>query len=309
MSILKSLRRIIVSLSLIAWAGCVGRPRAQVSQRWADLAAPARAAQLTQRAGTDLRYLAVPGARLRFIELSAPAHVSTRPTLFVHGLGGGLGDFAPVMLLALGSARLVAVDLPGSGGSTSQQHDYSVDGSVRALAVFIERLGLAPVRLACHSLGGQICLALALEHRELVHDLTLVAPAGIYRREDFIREATKRFGISTGQIGMRDPSRSFAALLTHGDDVVLRRFVAHDPQTIAALASFRENLRERLHELRVPSLVIWGNRDPVLPMADGFALAASAHDATLRIVEGAGHSPQLSHPEKIHAWMRESFRQ
>jgi len=297
--------RLLALACAVSWSGCVGRHAAR-AHSWLELQPKQRSERLVRELGTDFRYLELPGARLRFIELDALLETSERPILFVHGLGGGLADFAPVMLLARGSARLVALDLPGFGGSTSSRLDYSVSGAAKTVAAFIERLGLGPVRLACHSMGGQVCLMVAMDKRELVHDLTLVAPAGLYRREDYVRETTRRFGINTGKISMHDPSRSFAAILTHGDDVVLKRLVAHDARTIAALASFRENLHERLGELHVPTLVIWGKADRVLPMSDGFALTASARRATLRLVEDAGHSAQLSDPEKVHAWMQES---
>lgn len=296
----------VALLGALALFGCAARPGHPPKRDWHELSPDARAARLVRELGLDYRHLALRRAMIRFVELPAAASASPRsaaPILFVHGIGGSLGDFAPVMLLARGKAQLVALDLPGFGGSTSADHDYSVHGLANVLAQFIERLGLAPVRLACHSLGGQVCLTLTLEKRELVHDLTLVSPAGIYRRDEYVRETSRRFGISTGHIQMDDPSRSFASLLTHGDDLILRHLMGNDPFTLAALASFRENLHDRLHELRVPTLVVWGKEDPVLPMADGFALAASSRAVTLHIVENARHAPQLSHPEKVDAWM------
>jgi 2-hydroxy-6-oxonona-2,4-dienedioate hydrolase len=292
---------LVAALSLLA---CAPRTAAAPKRDWPDLSADARATRLSRELGLDYRHVALRQAVIRFVEVAAePFAASAAPILFVHGIGGSLGDFGPVMLLARGKARLVALDLPGFGGSTSADHDYSMRGLAKVLSQFIERLELAPVRLACHSLGGQICLTLALEKRELVRDLTLVAPAGIYRREEFVQETSRRFGISTGHIQMDDPSRSFASLLTHGDDLILRHLVGNDPLTIAALASFRENLHDRLRELRVSTVVVWGKDDPVLPMADGFALAASSPAVTLRVIENARHTPQLTHPEKVDACM------
>ena len=299
-------RRIAAALVLVlSLLGCAAHAKPVDPGHWPALSTEGRIARLTRELGSDFRHLRLPGARVRFIEVPGPPDGAdgSRPILFVHGIGGGLGDFGPVMLKARGTARLVALDLPGFGGSVSERHDYSVSGAAKMLGAFITRLGLAPVRLACHSLGGQVCLQLALEKRQLIHDLTLVAPAGVYRHDEFVREMTRQVGVSTGRVQMSDPARALSALLTHGDDAIMRRLVAQNPRTLAALASFRENLHTRLGELEVPTLVVWGTSDRVLPMADGFTLAAAA-GATLHLVEHAGHSPQLSHPEKIHAWMQ-----
>jgi pimeloyl-ACP methyl ester carboxylesterase len=292
-------------LALLGLAGCAAS--AAVSGDWRDLGAAERSLRVRDRLHTDFRLIKVPGAVVRFIDVGPAAGT---PVLFVHGLEGGLGDFAPVMLRMAGSVRLMAADLPGSGGSASMLGDYSVSGQARVLAAFIDAVAPGPVHLVCHSLGGQICLALALHRADRVRSLTLVSPAGVYRSQQYLRATARHFGgVNIGTIAIGEPSRTLVAALTYADGQLLQRFVTRNPATLSMLASFRENLREHLQKVRVPTLAIWGDADPVLPMADGFVIAANVPGAVLHVVEGAGHEPQLTHEEVVHEWIEAFLRQ
>jgi pimeloyl-ACP methyl ester carboxylesterase len=173
----------------------------------------------------------------------------------------------------------------------------------------MDAVGLPQAHLACHSLGGQVCLAFALAHRERVRSLTLVSPAGVYRAQQYVRSTiAQRVRVNVGAVAIADPSRTLLALLTDGDGTLVHRFVTRNPATLSMLASFRENLRDRLREVRVPTLAIWGDADLILPMEDGFVLAATLPGAFLHVIEGAGHESQLTHPELVRTWMDEFQR-
>lgn len=303
--------RLAVVVATLALA-CATAPPAPPDAPWVDLSADARADRLVQASGLDLRHLALPDAVLRFLWVDGQGEARAGATLFVHGLNGALGDFAPVLLAAARGQPahpVVALDLPGWGGSQSRSGDHRVTGYAKVVAAFIERVGIAPVHLACHSLGGQVCIALAIERRDLVRTLTLVSPAGVYRAPQYLRGAARRFGgINVGTVGGGDPTRSIVAVLTHADGDLFQRFVTRDRSTLAMLSSFRENQRDRLPRLRVPTLVIWGAADPILPMRDGFVIAATVPGAVLHVVEDGGHETQLTHAELVHGWMEEHRR-
>jgi pyruvate dehydrogenase E2 component (dihydrolipoamide acetyltransferase) len=298
--------RVFGLISILLIAACAGQtPAVAPVSAWDQMSAPARADRLQREAGVDFRFVAVPGAVLRFVEIDAGPTAPAGSMLFVHGLNGAMGDFGPLFLrfAAARTRRLIAVDLPGWGGSLSRDGDHRVSSYAAALAAFITRVRLPGVHLVCHSLGGQVCLALTLGHPDLVHSLTLISPAGVYRTATYLRGAVRRFGrVNIGRVPQTDPARSLVAALAEPGELV-SRFVTRNRTALAMLSSFHENQRDGLPLLRVPTLVIWGADDPVLPMEDGFVIAASVPGAVLHVVEGAGHESQLTHAELAYDWI------
>ena len=204
------------------------------------------------------------------------------------------------MLAAAEQQRVFALDLPGFGGSISLDADYSIAGYVHTLRQFAAAVGVTRFRFICHSLGGQVCLGLALDAPSLVESLVLIDAAGSYDRKEYLER------LSRGTAGRVRPDRDpgISALL-HGDVEILRRLLDNEPVILAALGSFRENYHNRLRDLHAPALIIWGADDPIFPVAYAFFLKENIEGSVLRVVANAGHSPQLSEPGLVLDWIRE----
>jgi len=186
------------------------------------------------------------------------------------------------------------VDLPGFGGSVSLEADYSIHAHVRALRSFAAAIGVERFHLVCHSLGGQVCLALALEAPAMVASLTLVDAAGTYDQADFLEEKTG------GALGVLRPSHDPAIYaITGGDMEIVDRLLSGDPFVLSAIASFKESYRGRLRDLSVPTLIVWGAADPLLPLRYGVHMKENIAGSRLRVVPNAQHWPQLSHPSVV----------
>ncbi len=288
---------------------CAANPPPALSDAWQDMPANDRAARLGRESGADFRLLSLPDALVRFIDVGTPANPGDVPVVFVHGLAGTMGDLGPLLLRMRANHRVVALDLPGWGGSRSRTGRYGVGAYVDVLAGFLRRVAGPRAHLVCHSMGGQICIGLAVSHPELFDRLTLISPAGVYQRPRYIRAKARQFGkVNLGVMHDEPPERSLLAGLGRGDSALLDRFVIRDPAVLAMLASFQENQRDRLPLLRVPTLIVWGGEDPILPMEDAFVVAASVPGATLHIVEPAGHEPHLTHTETVHDWIEAHHR-
>jgi len=157
---------------LIGWAllctACSVQPPPKATA-WIDLNPRERADRLFDTSRSAARTLRLEDSQVRFVELgptttspapartAAPARTSplvlsalptptasnqSAPWLFLHGLGGSLGDFAPLMLAAAEQQRVFALDLPGFGGSISLDADYSIAGYVHTLRHSPRPLGL-----------------------------------------------------------------------------------------------------------------------------------------------------------------------
>jgi pyruvate dehydrogenase E2 component (dihydrolipoamide acetyltransferase) len=280
---------------------------AQAPSVWSTLTPDQVCERLYQSSGELPRTMRLPGRVLTFLEkgpaVASPGAPAALPWLLVHGFGGRLCDFAPIILEASKQRPVLALDLPGFGGSVSLDNDYSIDAYARTVRDFVARTGHAKVRLVCHSMGGQICLALALMKASFIHDLVLIDAAGIYEPEEFIRDLTHNLGrVSLGEV-VAKKNRSLLDFLV-GNDLLFRRFMVHNAATLAAISSFRSNYRSEVHTLDLPTLLLWGMDDPLFPVENAVFLKENIKGSRLVIIDGARHEPQLSHPEVVMRLMQ-----
>ena len=292
-------RRGLIACALAALAGCAS-PRPPEPRGWIDLDSTSRAERLFGEAHLQPRALRLEDAQLRFIELGPADRKASRevPWLFIHGLGGNLADFAPLMLEAAREHRVFAVDLPGFGGSVSLTPDYSIPRFVRTLRQFAAAVEVPRFHFVCHSLGGQVCLGLSLDAPSLVGSMTLVDSAGSYDQKEFLER------MSRGRMGRirpeRDPSVSGAV---RGSSDLLQRLLGNEPSVLAALSSFQVNYHNRIRDVGVPTLIVWGADDVIFPVEYAFFLKENIAGSTLRVAQGAGHAPQLSSPALVLDWI------
>ncbi|PRY51810.1 pimeloyl-ACP methyl ester carboxylesterase [Geodermatophilus tzadiensis] len=257
--------------------------------------------------------------------------------LYVHGLGGASTNWTDLAALLAVRCEGWAVDLPGFGRSAPPSSgSYSVRGHVRAVVEVLEhvraRPGEAqgrPVHLLGNSLGGLVTLLVAARRPDLVASLTLVSPAvPVYRvPQAFGRAlllvllpgvpslAEKRLaGVSPEQSvrGMLqmcfgDPARVPRERIDAAVEEVRER-AAQAWANRALVRSMRGLITSYLRLgranawrlarlLRVPTLVVWGDRDRLVDPRLAPRLAATVPGARLLVLEGVGHVAMLEAPE------------
>jgi pyruvate dehydrogenase E2 component (dihydrolipoamide acetyltransferase) len=210
-----------------------------------------------------------------------------------------LGHFAE-------NSRIVAVDLPGHGASdkpSPESTDYSVPGLAARIGELIEKMELSPAVLIGHSLGGATALQLALDRPKLVRALALVDSAAL--GSEISGELLDRVESEPS----RDEARQLLELFFQDRRFVLERGIddmyaariapgADDAVKAVAATAFTRHgqklfLTDRLNELEVPVLVVWGELDRVIPSTHAVAAAAALPTAWLEVMEGVGHVPQV----------------
>jgi len=225
------------------------------------------------------------------------------PVVLVHGIAGS-SLLWQANLSAIGSRHKVfAVDLPGHGRSGRPGGRYDIDLFTRSLLGFLDACGLERVALIGHSLGGHVCLKLALERPGRIAKLVLIDSGGLGPEIDVgflkpllagvTREATEtmlRGLFANPAVANRSMvEATFEALSRPGAWEAVRSAVESAvPRGIQI-----ESLAERLQELQVPVLIAWGARDAVIPLARGKEAHASIPGAELWVAENAGHCPQI----------------
>lgn len=249
-----------------------------------------------------------PAAHLSYLEAGAgdPAVV------LLHGWGGFKELWWSTLLALAPHARALAPDMPGHGGSPLHGDSRMVQIAVR-IARFCEAHRLQSIALVGHSMGGNIALELALARPDLVGRLVLVDPAAqahempVYARSylDSVRgwaalRASMVLARQLTPVGRRVPHAHRGGFVLPA----LRRatyLARHDAEALRRLLDslFANPIGQRLAAVRMPTLVITGEFDPLVPPVLSRRIAEAIPGARYAVVRGAGHNPMDERPREF----------
>jgi pimeloyl-ACP methyl ester carboxylesterase len=257
--------------------------------------------------------------------------------LYVHGLGGASTNWTDLAGLLAVRCEGWAVDLPGFGRSAPPRGSYSIRGHVQAVVDVLERIAAEPgeaagrpVHLLGNSLGGLVCLVVAARRPDLVATLTLISPAmPVYRVPQAFSPALlllllpgvpalaerRLAGVTPeqqvrGMVAMcfGDPARippqrlqqALAEMRERAEQTWASRALARSMRGLMTsyLRVGAANAWRMARSLRVPTLVVWGDRDRLVDPALAPRLAAAVPDARLLLLPGVGHVAMLEAPEE-----------
>lgn len=201
------------------------------------------------------------------------------PLVLVHGLGCSTDYWVRNgPWLAAEGYRVLAPDLPGFG-RTEGPRGLTVVQQAYAVSVFAEAMGLGPAAYLGHSLSCQTVLELAATQPERVAALVLAAPTGDRRRKRLLREAA---GF------LRDIPREPPSLIPIVADAYLRAGPQRWFRTW--LAGKRHDAFACAARVNAPTVVLVGDRDPVVTVSFARAMTYAVKGARLRIIPGAAHA-------------------
>lgn len=228
----------------------------------------------------------------------------TGPTLLLlHGVEGREADSAFVDALA-GRYSVLAPSHPGFGRSPRPDWCDSVEDLALLYLQWLERLDLRDVLLVGLQFGGWIAAEMAVRDCSRLGGLTLVDPVGIKvgGRED--RDIADVFAISRAELDARtwaDPAAGPGDLSLAPTEDVLH--IARNEEALALYGwdpyLHDPRLRRWLCRIHVPTTVVWGERDGIVSPEYGRAYSAAIPDASFRLLEDAGHRPQIERPEAV----------
>lgn len=209
--------------------------------------------------------LDVDGHRIHYLRAGSGPDV-----VLLHGGASDSQDWAETMDALSHSYTLYAPDMIGYGQSDRKKDSYYLSDFVRATHGLIQKLGLNSIALVGHSLGGRVCLEIALRYPELVSGLVLIDTVG------FSKLAWWGTFLGAAAWGLRK---------------ILRRPQPY-PKFLQEQGEDRDwKCVDRLPSLKVPTLVVWNQRDPYYSIADALKATKLIPEVTLEIFPHYGHAP------------------
>ena len=243
--------------------------------------------------------------------------------LLIHGMAGSSETWEPAIEALSAHATVIAPDMPGHGGSDKPRGDYSLGALANSLRDLLVMLGHDHVTIVGHSLGGGVALQFAYQFPDRCERLVLVSAGGLGREvhgllralsapgaEYVLAVATAPQLLKAGaavsgllnKVGLRtapafaEIMRSYSAL----GDAETRVAFFDTLRAVIDLGGQRVSAIDRLYlAADLPTLIVWGDRDPFIPLAHGHAAAEAIAGSHLEIFEGAGHFPHRDDPERF----------
>jgi pimeloyl-ACP methyl ester carboxylesterase len=233
------------------------------------------------------------------------------PTIFlIHGITNSGQSWEPAMRLLARDFDVVAPDLPGHGESDRQRGDHSLGGHACVMRDLLQVLEIERATVVGHSLGGGVAMQFSYQFPEMVERLVLVGSGGLGREvSPLIRSAALPFaeqvlplltarplvdGVTAvaallGRVG----SRGIASL----GDTERRAAFVRTVRSVMSPRGQRVTANDRLYlAAEIPTLIVWGERDPIIPVEHGLDAHALLPNSRLELFEEAGHFPQLDDP-------------
>ena len=240
--------------------------------------------------------------------------------ILVHGITNSSASWEPVRKQLARRFTVLAPDLLGHGDSAKPRGDYSLGANASLLRDFMLALGHQRATIVGHSLGGGIAMQMAYQFPERVERLALVASGGLGRQVTPVLRAVALPGaelvlpllasrplVDAGalvggwieRLGLRVGSdiAAMAAGFASLQDIEARRAFVHTARSVIDISGQRVNATDKLYLAEaVPTLILWGEKDPIIPARHGIRAHELMPGSRLQIFPGAGHFPHHDDP-------------
>jgi len=278
----------------------------------------------------ESRFAAAGRVKLHYIE----SGTGDPPIVLLHGLGSTVTKWRDALPIIGSRRRAIAVDLPGFGKSDAPRGHYTFGFLAGGIKAFLDSIGVERCVIVGNSLGGITAMWLAATWPERVTGLVLVDPAlplppgarpdvktilrmavaslpgvGEALYAGFMKLRSADWQVADGlRRNVADASRVSAETLQLMHEEAEQR--RHDPSLRAPVLSAQRNLLWMLSarradvervaaSLRVPTLLVWGSEDVLVPLVVGEHWVGRIPGAELVVLEGAGHNPQIEVPDRF----------
>lgn len=260
------------------------------------------------------------GATVNYVELGPPeAEQHPLAIVFVHGLGGCWQNWLEQLPHFARRHRVIALDLPGFGHSPEPDWEISIPNYGRLLQDFCAALGVRDTAVVGNSMGGFIAAEAVITQPRRFEKLVLVSAAGVssarLRRQPTevvarMLTAASPYMFHLQERSFRRPGARHAAFrnvfrhpLRVRPELLWEFFggamsAESFPEALVALAGY--DILDRLDDVDVPTLVLWGRNDNVVPPRDALEYGRLLRNSRTVIFDDCGHVPMAERPVRFN---------
>jgi pimeloyl-ACP methyl ester carboxylesterase len=244
------------------------------------------------------------GVRLDYVEQGDRSGV---PVVFLHGLTDSWRSFEPVLPSLPASIHAFALTQRGHGDADRPATGYRPRDLAADLAAFLDSQNLAAAVIAGHSMGSTVALRFALDYPERTHGLVPMGALVSYQTNPVITEFWETVVRDLQDPIDYDVAREFqeSTLARQIPPAFLETFIAESLKVPArvwrdGLAGLREDEHvAHLGEVKVPTLLVWGDQDAFVPASDQEILLATIAGSRLETYHGTGHALHWEEPARF----------
>jgi pimeloyl-ACP methyl ester carboxylesterase len=248
------------------------------------------------------KFVQVGSHKIRYIEAG---NNSKRVLVLVHGLGASAERWEYVIPELSKKYRVIAPDLLGFGYSDKPILDYTPEFFAKFLFDFLETIGIHHSSIIGSSLGGQIVVEYAIRYPKKLEKVVLVSPAGVMKHTTPALEAYVAAALYPNQDSAHSAFQMMSGvnnkITSHIiDDFIERMTLPNAKMTFMSTLLGLKNasmINRRLDSISVPTLVIWGKNDPVIPIKYANDFVISIKGCQYIEMQNCGHTPFVDDPK------------
>lgn len=226
-----------------------------------------------------------------------------QPILILHGWGGSSDSWLSVQgILANQGYKVTCPDFPGFGKSKTPFEPWDAGDYLKWLNNFIDTLDFKKIFLLAHSFGGRIGIKFSAKYPEKLKGLILSNSAGIKHPPSL----HQRIFWLLAKIGnLLFSQRPLIRFRERARNVLYN--LAQRKDYLEAEGTMKETIKKiladdstsDLSQIKTPTLIIWGQKDRMVPLKDAYIIKEKIPNSKLIILPKVGHSPHLEVPEKL----------
>ena len=256
------------------------------------------------------KFILVDGHKIRYLDSLFDNDATTHhlPTLvLIHGLGASAERWASVAPTLHKYFRLIIPDLIGFGLSDKPQLDYTPEFFAEFLDHFLKNLGIQTTHMIGSSLGGQIVAEYASQNNNSIDKLILVSSAGVMKSSTSALNAYIMAALYPNHESAKNAFEIMTGSPKNIDLQIVNSFVKRMQMPNAKMAFMStllglknsEPITTKLQSITAPTLVIWGGKDPVIPIEHADKFISSIPDCRFFKMDYCGHTPYVEDPARF----------
>jgi pimeloyl-ACP methyl ester carboxylesterase len=266
---------------------------------------------------SEMKYLDLHGDRVAYREAGAGEAL-----LLIHGMAGSSATWRAVLPQLSKKYRVVAPDLLGHGESAKPRGDYSLGAFAAWLRDLLDELGITRATVIGQSLGGGVAMQFVYQHRDYCQRLVLISSGGLGPDLSWILRILSapgaelvlpvvaprpvmNIGNTLGSwltsAGIHSPNAGeiWNAYSSLSDGQTRQAFL----RTLRSVVDYRGQAVSAVSKLHLsaglPTLLIWGDQDRIIPVAHGYAAHDALPGSRLEVLSGVGHFPHVESPAAV----------